>query len=369
MEDTLYNQIAETLRGKIRGGELNPGSRLPSEAELSRQFGVSRITSKRALSELEREDLIYRKKGSGSYVRPEKPCEATVGGQIAMVVPIGTPRAGLMDIISGAVDALFENGYGLSVHSSMRDSLAERKLLESLWGGPVCGVICYPVSDNDNLDLISAMSANRFPFVAVDRQYEGLPIASAASDDFDGGRRLTRYLLDLDHRNIAFFATRALGEASSVRQRYFGYAAALGEAGVRYRGVMLRRELGGAEYSNCDEKIKQGFQDVISELLCDGATAVIAQSDHHAVNLIAACDDLGVEVPGRLSVAGFDNLPMSAHITPPLTTVGQDFTGIGRSAAGLVLELLGGSDPRKIILPVELIARGSCVKPRGVKTV
>jgi GntR family transcriptional regulator of arabinose operon len=65
----LYSQIIEILRDRITRGEYVVDQQLPTEIELAEQFGVSRITSKRALIELEREGLIYRRRGSGSFVK------------------------------------------------------------------------------------------------------------------------------------------------------------------------------------------------------------------------------------------------------------------------------------------------------------
>ncbi|SFP79994.1 GntR family transcriptional regulator [Caldicoprobacter faecalis] len=86
---TLYSQVAEYLRNEILQNKLQPGDKLPTELELSKMFGVSRITSKRALDELAKENLIYRKKGQGSFVLPlrERKVEENVPKIIAIVLP------------------------------------------------------------------------------------------------------------------------------------------------------------------------------------------------------------------------------------------------------------------------------------------
>ena len=105
----LYIQIMDCLKEKIKNGEFQPNKRLPTEKELAEEFNVSRITSKRALEELEREGIIYRKKGSGSYLRHKAYNSANVGNVanssrinvVALVIPFGEPMGGSVDIIQG----------------------------------------------------------------------------------------------------------------------------------------------------------------------------------------------------------------------------------------------------------------------------
>ena len=69
---SLWSQIAERLRAAVLAGEFRPGDRLPSEADLNREFGVSRTTARAALDRLENDGLIVRKSGKGSIVVPER---------------------------------------------------------------------------------------------------------------------------------------------------------------------------------------------------------------------------------------------------------------------------------------------------------
>jgi DNA-binding LacI/PurR family transcriptional regulator len=74
-------------------------------------------------------------------------------------------------------------------------------------------------------------------------------------------------------------------------------------------------------------------------------TAVFAADDSLALGVLRALAEWGVEVPGRVSVVGFDDVPDAAHFSPPLTTVRPDYAAIGRAALELLLARLAGDDP------------------------
>lgn len=93
-------------------------------------------------------------------------------------------------------------------------------------------------------------------------------------------------------------------------------------------------------------------------------TALFASNDQMALGFMHACWDSGLDIPGDISVVGFDDIPEAAHFYPPLTTVRQNFPEIGRRAVSLLLaELQGGTVDHAQILP-ELVVRRSTAPPR-----
>jgi DNA-binding LacI/PurR family transcriptional regulator len=96
----------------------------------------------------------------------------------------------------------------------------------------------------------------------------------------------------------------------------------------------------------------------------DRPTAAICHSDVMAIGMLQACRDLGLQVPGDLSVVGWDDVPYARLVTPPLTTVRVPRYDLGRAAARRLLDLIAGrpaADPRP--LPLELVHRASCAAP------
>jgi DNA-binding LacI/PurR family transcriptional regulator len=103
----------------------------------------------------------------------------------------------------------------------------------------------------------------------------------------------------------------------------------------------------------------------LAQRLPDDATAVFAGNDQMALGVLRALHELGREVPGDVSVAGFDDIPEAAYFTPPLTTVRQRFDEVGRQALlALVAQLDGArrTGERTTIAP-ELVVRASTASP------
>ncbi|MFD0960131.1 GntR family transcriptional regulator [Paenibacillus chungangensis] len=356
---TLYSQIYEELKTKIERGELTEEEQLPTEVALAEAHGVSVITSKRALLELERDGYIYRRRGSGSYVKRREPeseeqkgyavsegsftndgrgvstvgavrAGAAAGNIIAMVLP-NEDSSGLMGYIQGASDYLNERGYYLTVHHTQSCPEREREGLYLLTRRPnIAGIILYPTSIHSNTDMLYALYMNGFPIVSIDQYYDHLPIESVVSDNYQGGLMAGTELIALGHKRIAFVSGNGIAYRSSVRDRFYGYCAALKEAGLNIEPELFIHAHEYAKGRAGDEKI---CQTIIGRLLELGVTAVQAENDHLALELLRASGAQGIEVPGRLSIVGFDNHPIAASAERPITTVAQNFRGIGREAA------------------------------------
>ena len=95
---------------------------------------------------------------------------------------------------------------------------------------------------------------------------------------------------------------------------------------------------------------------------CPEATAIVTMSDWQAITVLDEAARRGIDVPGHVSVTGFDGTAESSRTSPPLTTIAQDIIGKGRLAAEMVL---ASGPPRQVVLPVELVMRGSTGRPRG----
>jgi DNA-binding LacI/PurR family transcriptional regulator len=119
---------------------------------------------------------------------------------------------------------------------------------------------------------------------------------------------------------------------------------------------------------NAPEPAREATLELLREP--EAPTAILAMTDTLAVGALQAAAELGVSVPADLSVVGFDDSPVAAHTTPPLTTVAQPQEEKGRLAAQWLLEdIERGTGPRRkhprAILPTELLVRESTAPPRG----
>lgn len=361
----LYAVIFDHLKQKIENGEYLPEQQIPTEVELAEQFGVSRITSKRALIELERDGLIYRKRGSGSFVKRREEsdqvlAETSVQGAqniISMILPYMATNT-LLDYIRGASDLLESRGYYLSIHSTDWSKDKEKELLTRLPKQGFVGIILYPLSTIGNIEIINALHLNDYPLVTIDQYFDSIRLDSVVSDNFAGGYEVASKLIELGHERIAFVSSVSIEYRSSVRDRYFGYCKALRDHGLPIDSSIVVTDFSAKIYS----PEKQSFYlNLVKDMLQQGVTAIQAEHDLLAVDIVRTALDLGVSIPDELSIAGFDNHEISQHVEIPLTTVIQNNYEIGRTAAELILSKIetGETDLHRVKVPVELVERQS----------
>lgn len=357
----LYEVIYEQLKQQLEDLTYKPGQQLPTEAELTERFGVSRITVKRALDELERIGYIDRIRGSGSYVKEWRNDDAlpnrVMEKMIAFILP-SEGASGLSEYVVGAAQELERRGYYLSLHATNENTLKERELLESLPKKGVKGIIFYPINARANIDAVYTLYMSGYPILTIDKYYEGLPIASVVADNFAGGYKAASELLKLGHERIGFVSSVSLESASSVMNRYLGYCQALKEYGIGHDAELVQLDF-IAEIGELGETLF--YERLVHRYVQLGATALQAENDHVAIKLITAAIHAGLRVPEQLSVVGFDNNELAAHVELPLTTVEQQFKEIGRKAAEMIYEAIENSKPlnQKVEVPVRWVPRDS----------
>ena len=259
----------------------------------------------------------------------------------------------------GLASELSAGGIGLLLHAG------EREHVDLVRGAAVdAWVVASLPSDAPHL---RAAQASRRPLVVLDQpELDGVPLVGI--DDAAGAALATRHLLDLGHRRLAVLTTPLRpdgyqGLADEHRQRWATYLV----SSRRLDGVRREVEAAGLQWQSvpvveCARNDLDAGALATWQLLdrADPPTAVVAFSDQFALGALRAAAELGVDVPGRLSVVGFDDAPPAAKGQPPLTTVAQPLRERGRIAAALALALARGdavASPAR--LPLELVVRNS----------
>jgi LacI family transcriptional regulator len=197
--------------------------------------------------------------------------------------------------------------------------------------------------------------ARRVPIVVTGRSVKGQNIASMRVDDFSGAYKATKHLLELGHRRIAHIAGPQ-DHLDSV-ERLKGYRKALEEAGVAFDPKLVVyadfHEPSGVLAINQLIEARQSF------------TAVFASNDQTAYGARLAFHQRNIRVPEDVSLIGFDDLPGSRYMIPPLSTIHQPVYELGQSAAKVLLKLIEGSKTRATLPEPELVARESTKRLRG----
>ena len=170
-----------------------------------------------------------------------------------------------------------------------------------------------------------------------------------AADQLSGARRVTEHLIDLGHTDIVHLAGPQDWIEAESRMR--GYLDALLDADLPT--IPPIRGDWTADFGHFAGRELARRRDF---------TAVFAANDLMAIGLIHGFRDAGLSVPDDVSVVGFDDIPVAAHVYPPLTTVHQDFTEVGRRAMTILLaEMRGDETPEFPPLHPEIVVRGSSI--------
>jgi DNA-binding LacI/PurR family transcriptional regulator len=257
----------------------------------------------------------------------------------------------------GLAAELSAGGCGMLLHSSEREHVdLVRNAAVDAW------IVTSLPSDAPHL---SAVQASRRPLVVVDQpRLEGVPAVGV--DDAAGTALATRHLLDLGHRRIAVVSTPLRpdgyqGLADERRHRWATYLVSAQRLdGVRREVEAAGLSWGGVPVVECARNDLDAGALATWELLdrAEPPTAIVTFSDQLALGALRAAHELDVDVPGELSVVGFDDAPPAATAQPPLTTVAQPLRERGRIAAALALALTRGeSVTSPPLLPLELVVR------------
>jgi DNA-binding LacI/PurR family transcriptional regulator len=188
-------------------------------------------------------------------------------------------------------------------------------------------------------------------FVRWGAVLEGQPGLSVGCDNFNGGREATQHLLGLGRRRIAFLGS-ASGHYPEFLERYRGYSEALRTASATVSAVLQVDAI----------TMEQSGYEAACELLARGESfdAIVAASDLIAVGALRALQERGIDVPGAVSVVGFDDIPAASLANPPLTTVMQDTRLAGEALVDSLLCSVHGEPAENKVLPTRVVVRRSC---------
>jgi DNA-binding LacI/PurR family transcriptional regulator len=259
--------------------------------------------------------------------------------------------------VASALAVLEEQGYDTIVYNVDSPEERDRHLEALLPTHRADGVlaVCLPLSRGQLDQFIRAGVA----LVSVDAANPGVP--QTLVDDAAGGRLATDHLIALGHRRIGFVGDMPFGRPpaglgfGSSANRLRGYKQALAAAGIDAEPGLIRR--GPHDAAVAAEHAAQLLK------APDPPSAIFAASDTQAIGVLAAADRLGVAVPGRLSVVGFDDIESADFLG--LSTVRQPLAFSGAEGARRLVALLRGEKvhPVRQELALELMARGSSAPP------
>lgn len=350
-----YSKAREMILDAILSGDLAADSVLPSEQKLCTQLGVSRITLRAALHELEQDGIIIKQNGRPSQINPEAlKAKQTPLRRIAWVdtSPINHTNPIYFDIFRSATEEAALRNVKLDYISLSIPAMAQnffRRQLE--YDGLILGEFTP--------GFAKYLTEIRHPnSICVDCPRQNIAHC-VKTDCYLGGQLAARALIESGHRKPAF-----LGFSGTIRiyepfdERFAGFS-----DGLKAAGLALPKER-VLTVSTVDEE--DHFPDFLKKHLpvLKEADSLFIVADNIAVSAMYALLDMGVRIPDDLSVIGFDGLTLSRFVSPVLTTIRQPVQEIGRKALEIVLNPAESASYPEIIQIRPLLENGATVLKR-----
>jgi LacI family transcriptional regulator len=356
--------------------------------DIARLAGVSKATVSRVLNQKPdvgpaTRERILRLMEEQAFV-PSITASRLAGGRsrvIGILIPSLTWPL-IPEIMRGISEVVEQSSYELLLYSITREQDRTEKeqcdvidrILATRFAAGLLAV--FPGQSAQHLTRLHEQG---IPIVMIDDQAKPTSIPWVGANNRMGGYAATRYLLKLGHRRIAHIQGPPKFLVSS--ERYQGYCEALREAGITPGpGLVMEGDF-----------MPSGGRCCASKLLAleDRPTAIFAANDLMAYGVMDIAEEYGLRVPEDLSLIGFDDIPLSAHTRPTLSTVRQPFYGMGQRAIEMLLSLLesphpvnhwcypgsaqtsvspASSEPMHLQLATNLVMRASCSAPLPVPT-
>ena len=357
VDDSLpkYVQVLDSLRRELSTGRYRSGEKLPSEADLGKRFGASRITIGRAMRELQNLDLIERRAGSGTYARVGKSSGLTFG----LLIP-NLGRTEIFETICQGMAAASQKEqhallWGNADETSSRAEQAWQMCRQYI-ERRVSGVFFAPLEfTNDdgpiNRQIVAAFEKARIPVVLLDRDF--VPYPERGKFDLVGvdnrrvGHLATAHLLARGCERIAFLALPHT--AATVKARVAGYREALHLNGILPNPLLVPK-FPAADVDAVKEFVERHYPQ-----------AFVCANDRTASALMKSLLAIGQRIPEQIKIVGVDDLPFAPLLPVPLTTMRQPGREIGMVAMSVMLDRLAQPNlpTRDVLLASHLVVRES----------
>lgn len=350
-----YKFLADLLRDELLKNGGQDGCRLPTEAELTRRFHMSRQTVRHALQLLAEEGLIQARQGSGTYATSR--VQEHSSRQIAVVTSFLDDYI-FPSILHDAQSVFARKGYSTLVYATENQVGTERDILLQLLEQPVGGILVEgskTALPSPNADLYQRLREEGIPLLFLHGAYsEPAGIPCIYDDNYGGGYLLAQHLIGRGHQYLA-----GIFKSDDVQgpQRYHGCISAIRDAGLPIFDRCFRW------YDTEDrlELVENRRPDLLRRFLSDRigpATAVICYNDEIAFLLIQELVAMGQRVPEDIAVVSFDNSYYSQICPIPITSL-RHREKMGRAAAEELIRILNGAPGQSRALEWELLERGS----------
>lgn len=333
-QEAKYKVVYNWMMENIRSGQLKMGARLPSENELSRQFGLSRQTVRHAIDILEQQKLVTRVRGSGTYVGGEGKGVRQERYMNIAVISTYVDSYVFPSVLRGIESVLSKKGYTTQIAFTGNKVSKEQEILSSLIEKDMIdGLIVEPAKSalpNPNLHFYRQLMERNLPILCFNCSYPELGLPLVAMNDIEVGKKAVEYLVRAGHRNIGGLFKCDDGQG---QLRYKGFMQGMSEAGlkVKDKSVVWVDTESMADMERWQDYLFARLEDV---------TALVCYNDEAAYILSGLCGKRGIRIPDQLSLIGVDNSELSTLADVPITSLPYPMEELGKKAAENIVKMI-----------------------------
>jgi LacI family transcriptional regulator len=335
----------------------------PKLADVARAAGVSPATVSRVINnpDIVRPEIQAKvRKAIVSLKFSPDPAARALKSRRSWTIGAVVPTLGVAifaDGIGALQGRLREHGYTLLIANSEYDPRKELEEVRVLLDRGVDGIVLVGDVFDPKIRKLVKQHSSSMVTTYVSKSQHGIP--AIGIDNAAATYSMARYLLELGHRKFGII-TDAARKNDRTEARRHGAERALAEMGIGG----FERHVVGVSYSVANGRA--GLRELVSR--DPDITAVICTSDALAIGALVESRAHGLVVPRDLSITGCDDIEISAHTEPPLTTIHVPAADIGRLAADHIVSSISGSAvPRATLLEADIVFRNSCAPPRKEK--
>ena len=339
-----------------RGSNVHRGHARATLEDVASVAGVAPITVSRALRSPERVAAATRAKIDAAIKQVNYIPNLVAGSlasnrtrTVAVIIPT-LANSIFTEVLQGMDDVLGPEGYQVIVGNSNYSMTEEEKLVAAFLARQVDGLVLTGSSHSERVKEM--LSSHPVPVVETWSTPHAPIDMSVGFSNFEAARQMTLYLHGQGYEKIGFVSAPVRDNDRSFG-RLRGYKAALEDVKLSVDTSLILESSFGLRYgSNALNTLVERHSDL---------RAVFFANDTLAVGALLECRRRGLEVPGRIAIAGFDNLELASEIVPSLTTVGVYRREMGRTAADLLLQSIRNEPAaeKRVDLSFGIIRRSS----------
>lgn len=264
------------------------------------------------------------------------------------------------ELVAGVKQIFDKEGYTTFIATTSGSIQQERASLQAFVDHRVDGVIVATRGTKMGDEVLRDISRRGIPTVTIGRPVKLPSVDCVTANHWQGAFDAVNHIISIGHKNVGFIGISPEDRLSL--RRYRGYAAALEAAGLEIRSEYTVGPPNAPAFATQED----GFAGMMSlAQLRRPPSAVFARNDFAAIGAMRAAHTLGMRVPNDVAIAGFDNIPLAAFTTPPLTTVAQPIAEQGAAAAKFLLDRISTAKSgasKTVLMECALIVRGSTIE-------